>query len=167
MATISSFAPATSPFQFDTLRDHGARRDPGAKRASVSTAIAAVHFTRQLPVRIITLATVRAPHPIAAGSGAARRLIGVLAPCNLETGQQNDPQIEPQGPVIDVPDVALDALLHKIKFSSFAAKTVNLRPTGDTGLHVVPKCIVRYRFVVLTVMSDCVRPWANKRHFTP
>src|SRR5258708_34056133 len=97
----------------------------------------------------------------------ARGLIGVSATRDLEAGQQNDPKIEPQGPVIDVPDVALDALFHEIKFSSFAAKTVNLSPTGDAGLHVVPKCIVRYRFVVLTVMSDCVRPRANKRHFTP
>src|SRR6185437_1639448 len=57
----------------------------------------------------------------------------VATPENVDHRQRNDAQVEPQRPVLDVVEVALNALVQV----RVAAKIVDLRTPGDPGLHQV------------------------------
>jgi hypothetical protein len=53
----------------------------------------------------------------------------------------HDGEIEPNTPVVNVPNIELDPALHLIERIRLAAGAVNLSPPGNTGLHVVTKRI--------------------------
>src|SRR5437867_13217558 len=60
-------------------------------------------------------------------------LVRVLLAEAAEQGQDQDLDVEEQGPVLDVVEVELDALLDR----GVAAPAVHLRPAGDAALHAV------------------------------
>src|SRR5208282_1031773 len=45
-----------------------------------------------------------------------------------------------------------------------SAGTINLRPAGDSGLHMVSECIDGDPSLIFAVVRGCVRPWADQRH---
>ena len=47
--------------------------------------------------------------------------------------------------------------LHQFEPSSLPAKAVDLSPTGEAGLHVLPKCILRNQLGISVVVGDSVR----------
>src|SRR5918999_1003809 len=62
---------------------------------------------------------------------SARTLLGRLE--DGRHGEQQDLQVEPERPVLDVVVVPLDPVRER----RLAAQPVHLRPAGDTGLHAV------------------------------
>jgi hypothetical protein len=46
--------------------------------------------------------------------------IGIAASQQLETGEDEDPQIEPKAPVLDVPKVTIDPLLHQCEMGGLS-----------------------------------------------
>ena len=50
---------------------------------------------------------------------------------------QQNLQIQPQRPVLDVPEVVLDAQRHFLRRVRLAAEAVNLRPAGHAGFDLV------------------------------
>ena len=61
-------------------------------------------------------------------------LIGVfLALKGVDDGADDDFEIEKKGPVLDIPDIVFDALLHFPQFVCGSAIAVYLRPAGNAG----------------------------------
>src|SRR5204863_8203610 len=80
-------------------------------------------------------------------------------------GSQKDTQIQPNAPVVDVPEVVFDALLHLREFARFAPATVDLCPPGQARLDVMAKGIIRDELFVFTVVRRGMRARTNKVHF--
>ena len=53
------------------------------------------------------------------------------------TGAQQDHDVQDGRPVIDVPNIELDALSHKLNRLRFSAITVYLRPASNPRLNVI------------------------------
>ena len=86
---------------------------------------------------------------------------------SLEDGldrHPNDAQVEPEAPVLDIPDVALHTTLHLPQLTGLTAEARHLCPAGDTGLDEVAHHILVYQFVVLFRMGQHVRPWSHDAH---
>src|SRR5580700_10629356 len=69
----------------------------------------------------------------------SRRLVCVLVEEALDDRQPHDLHIETNGPVLDVVEIILDALLER----RIPAPAVHLRPPGQPGLHLVPQHVLR------------------------
>src|SRR5215207_9221163 len=54
-----------------------------------------------------------------------------------------NPHVEPEPAIIDVPEIELDTPLHLLDASRFAAVSVDLRPAGDARLHMVAERVRR------------------------
>jgi hypothetical protein len=50
-----------------------------------------------------------------------------------QRSSRNHLQIQPQRPILEVVEVVLDAMMHRVDRRGFTAKAVDLRPTGDAG----------------------------------
>src|SRR6202023_3803110 len=74
----------------------------------------------------------------ASGAASGARLVGVEAQ-RVPQGEPEDLEVEGQGPVLDVVEVVLDALLDR----GVAAPAVHLRPAGDAGLDAVAEHVAR------------------------
>src|SRR5690242_18564452 len=64
-------------------------------------------------------------------------LIGVVVDEAHDQRAQQDPDIEAQRPVLDVVDIVLDALVHRLDARRLAAPAIDLRPAGDARLHAM------------------------------
>src|SRR5436190_16292483 len=74
--------------------------------------------------------------------------------------------VEPEAEILDVPDVAVDALPHGRKGRSFSTEPVYLRPSGDPWTHGLPVQVMRNSLRIVMVMAPCMRPRANEPHLT-
>jgi hypothetical protein len=59
-----------------------------------------------------------------------RRSISLLLSDHGSECSQQDLDIEPQAPIVYVPQVQIDTLLHHIDRGRFTSKSIDLRPTG-------------------------------------
>ena len=50
-----------------------------------------------------------------------------------EDRDEDDFHIEPEGPVLDVPEIVFDTFLHFLRCVGFTAPAVDLGPAGDAG----------------------------------
>jgi len=91
-------------------------------------------------------------------------LVGVFAAEAAEGGHEDDLHVHPEGPVPDIGQVILDALLHLLNRIRFPAPAVHLRPAGDAGLHLVPEHVAGDQFPVVLVMGDGMGPGADDGH---
>ena len=89
------------------------------------------------------------------------RLIGVLAGEGGD-GAEQDGDIEPDRPVVDVLDVGLDALGHFLDVFGLAAQAADLGEAGDAGLDVVPREVIRDALRVFRVVLDGVGAGADQ-----
>src|SRR5690242_5851806 len=82
----------------------------------------------------------------------------------LEASQNENPQVEPEAPVLDVPKVTIDPLFHQLELGGLSAEAVDLRPTGQARLHMLTKGVVGDEFGVPVVMGNGMRPRTDQRH---
>ena len=55
---------------------------------------------------------------------------------------QDNFQVEPRIPIVDIPKIVLDATLHVFDLTCLTSVAVDLCPPGQAGLDVMPKGIV-------------------------
>ena len=63
---------------------------------------------------------------------------------HLHDGLEDDVDVQPEAPVLDVPDVAADAAFHLLDCAGLAAVAGDLAPAGDAGLDVVADHVLVY-----------------------
>src|SRR5215472_8857765 len=56
---------------------------------------------------------------------------------DFKASPNNNPQIEPYVPIIDIPKVQIYSLLHQIKLRGSPTETIDLRPPGNSGFDVM------------------------------
>src|SRR6185436_17220709 len=89
-----------------------------------------------LPCPLAPIRTTSVIAPPASGESRHVRMAGLRQPLggdDLLHRLPEDPQVEPDGAVIDIPDVEAQAL-----FPGLRVAAVDLRPAGDAGPHFVP-----------------------------
>src|SRR4029079_4751833 len=90
--------------------------------------------------------------------------VGIAAPEELEDRVNEDAQVEPEAPILDVPKVAIDPLLHQLETGGFSAETIDLSPAGQAGLHVLPECVIGDELGVPVIVGYGMRSRTNDRH---
>ena len=65
---------------------------------------------------------------------------------------QDDFQVEHWAPVVDVPKIMLDAALHLLDQARFTTITVDLRPTRQAGLDVMPERVIGDQVFIFRVV---------------
>src|SRR5260221_18527 len=74
--------------------------------------------------------------------------------------EPHDLDVEADGPVLDVVEVVLDALLER----GVAAPAVDLRPASDARLDLVAEHVLRNAVLELRDEVGTLGPWADDRH---
>src|SRR5438270_1178543 len=97
------------------------------------------------------------------GSKPLRNLIR-LRTAKPEKCQQDDIDIEPERPVLDVIQVVLDAHLHLPRLVGLAAPAAHLRPARDARLDPAPQHVGGYLVEIELVQPEGVRPWPDDGH---
>src|SRR5437868_10359206 len=95
------------------------------------------------------------------------RSVRITVEQNGARSGEQDPNVEPEGPMVDIIFVELDTALRALDRTDFAAQTFHLGIAGDPGLHSMAAGIAAHRFVVETVADHHLRPvgpGANERH---
>src|SRR6185437_12774540 len=88
-------------------------------------------------------ASSRAGGTVAGGgrSPSFRLSIDVFGFEQRDEGAEDDPDVEPQRPMVDVVDVQLHALMHAVDGGRLAAMAGNLGPAGDAWFHAMARGI--------------------------
>src|SRR5690606_26265087 len=98
------------------------------------------------------------------GRSAFELSIGVFVEEAFEDGEENDFQVQPEGPAADVVEVVFDAFLHLVEGVGFAAPAVDLGPAGDAGLDLVAEHVAADELAVLLIVGDGVGAGADDGH---
>jgi hypothetical protein len=85
---------------------------------------------------------------------------------NLKASSQEDIAVQAERPIVDIPKIVRNPLGHLLKATRFAAQSINLRPTGYSGLDVIAKYIFGDQRVIFIVMRKRMWPRSNQRHIT-
>ncbi len=88
---------------------------------------------------------------------------------SLENGLEREPdntEVEPQTPMLDIPDVALYTTFHLPQLTGLTTKTCYLRPACDAGLDEVTHHVLVYQLVVLLCMCQHVWSGTHDAHIT-
>src|SRR5262249_20357700 len=98
------------------------------------------------------------------GNERKNRSTSVLIGGAREHRADDDFQIEPERPIVDVIQIVLDALSHLVVGVGLAAIAVDLRPAGDARPDVMTPRITRNALLVFAIVRQRVRSWADQRH---
>ena len=77
---------------------------------------------------------------------------------------EDDKEVEPEAPVLDVPDVALDAAFHLVEGLGLAAVAGDLAPAGDAGLYIMADHVFVDKLGVLLGVLEHVGAGADDAH---
>lgn len=83
---------------------------------------------------------------------------------DAEDGLEDDDNIKPDGPVLDVPDIFLHPLLHLIGGLGLSTTTTDLRPTGDAGTNVMAYHVFANQMAIIFGMGEHVRTGTDDTH---
>src|ERR1043166_9485863 len=92
----------------------------------------------------------------------AERSIGLLLPDHRRKRLHEYLDVEPQAPIVDVPDVELNALLHHVDRGRLSSQPMDLGPTGNARLDVMAEGIFPDQLFVFVVVDRGVRPWTDQ-----
>ena len=81
-----------------------------------------------------------------------------------DDGEEDDPDVEPEGPVLDIPDVLLYAFLHLPHLFRFTATATHLCPAGDAGEAEMPHHVLVDDLAILLGVCQHVRAWSYDAH---
>lgn len=87
-----------------------------------------------------------------------------LAFCHIECRQQDNPRIEPETPVLEVPDIIFNTVIDILKHFDFAPVTMDLCPAGNSGLQEVADHIMLKKLRIVVGMFHHVRTRAYHAH---
>src|SRR4029077_15653487 len=79
-----------------------------------------------------------------------------------QSRSQKYPQIASKTPIIDIPQIKLDSLLHLMKLSRRTSAPVDLSKSGDARLDVMTKRVTGDQSSVFIIMSDCMGTWSDQ-----
>ena len=82
----------------------------------------------------------------------------------LGDGLPDDAHIEPEAPVLHVPDVVVDAAFHLPQLLGLATESCHLSPARDAGLHKMTHHILVYQLTVYLRMVEHMGPRAHDAH---
>lgn len=88
--------------------------------------------------------------------GRDKTSVGHGIASHLYHGAQDDLRVEPDAPVVDVPQVQVDPGFHHVDGQRFAAVTVDLGPAGDAWFDVLAKRVVADDLLILRVVRSRV-----------
>ena len=88
----------------------------------------------------------------------------LIPPEHVRDGLEDDKDVEPEAPVFDVPDVALDAALHLVEGLGLAAEAGDLAPAGDAGLDVVADHVLVDELGIFLGVLEHVGAGADNAH---
>lgn len=79
-------------------------------------------------------------------------------------GAKKNSRIEAKRPIVDVPKIVFDPVLHLLQARRLSPQSIDLRPPGNARLDVMAPAIGREHFFILIIMRDSMRTRADKRH---
>ena len=94
-------------------------------------------------------------------------LISIIVLADYENSFENDYEIEPDRPIVDIIEIVLDPLLQFFRRVGFAPPTVNLRPSGNAGFDPVPSCITTHNLFEWETIGPQLYgmwSWPDNRH---
>src|ERR1700688_3005426 len=91
-------------------------------------------------------------------------LIGVGAAKHNDSRLEQDQQVKSWRPTPQVLDIVFDTLAHLFDRVGLPAKAVDLRPTGNARLDLVPDHVALDEPAILLVVCDSVRPRSHQTH---
>src|ERR1051326_6208635 len=93
--------------------------------------------------------------------------ISVLSRQDHPYGHQEDLEVKPWRPVVDVPEIVIDPFSSFLRSIDLTAQPMHLGPSGDAWPHTVAQKISSNRLVIDPIaclhLHD-VRTWPNERH---
>src|SRR5215471_16287533 len=83
---------------------------------------------------------------------------------DLDHRAEHDRQIEVEAPIVDIPYVELNTLLHRFDSRCLSAKSIDLRATSDARFHALPKSVICDDLVKVIVVNCRVWPRTDYGH---
>ena len=89
----------------------------------------------------------------------------VLFPVDdIINGQEDDTDIEPEAPVLHIPDIVFDPPSQLFLVLDLPPVSMDLRPARNTGLHEMPDHVLVHDTGELHRLIEHVRAWPHYRH---
>src|SRR5690348_911834 len=95
---------------------------------------------------------------------AGSRLVGVPSSQHLQRGLQEDRKVELQAPIVDIPEIMIDAPLDMIHGRRRSAATMDLCQAGYSRLHAPSEGVVSHNCVELIIVRNRMRAGTDQRH---
>src|SRR4051794_25258200 len=102
------------------------------------------------------------PPPEKASLELTQELMRALALEADPDGPEHDVEVEPQRPVAQVIEVAVDARLHLLDRARLAAQAVHLRAAGEPGAHLVALHVALDQLAVELLVRHRMRARAHQ-----
>src|SRR5262249_45276653 len=92
--------------------------------------------------------------------------ISVATSDKLQDRSKDDLEVQQHTPIVNIPDIMVDAFLHALQCWSLASATFDLGPAGDARLHVVAKSVTADQLLIIIIVGRGMRPGPHNRHLT-
>src|SRR5689334_9647020 len=102
----------------------------------------------------------RTPAALPVLTRTAESSMRVASRQDVPKGERKDAQVEPRRPVFDIEEV----VLYPLREIARAAQIVDLRPTGDAGLHEMLLHVTRHAIAKLGDEFGALGPRTDERH---
>ena len=91
-------------------------------------------------------------------------LVSISTAHELEQGEGEYLQVEPEAPILDVPEGHNRPAAPSVEPGSLPAKAIDLSPTGKAWLYVLPKCVLCDHLAITVVVRNSMRSRPDQRH---
>ena len=86
---------------------------------------------------------------------------------HISNRSQHNTQIQNKRPTFYIKNIHSDAPLHIFNTTSFTAKTIHLRKSGNPRLHLMPPPVIANNFRKLFIQPKRMRSRPDNRHISP
>jgi hypothetical protein len=91
----------------------------------------------------------------------------LIAPDHIVNGQKNNTDIQPETPVLHVPDIMLDPFFHLVKIFRLPPESIHLRPAGDARLYKLSDHEFIQQTGIVIRMFQHMWPRTDDTHISP
>src|SRR5215471_11859001 len=85
-------------------------------------------------------------------------------PQNFEDGPAKNITVQTKACVLCIPEIEMDTARHELYCRRFPTQPMDLSPTGNTRLDVLPNLIMFDELCINVVMRDCMRSRPDQGH---